>query len=139
VDYASQPSRAVISFCAVNNIPYEVKEIRIIKGENRTEDYLRINPMGQVPAMVDHDFVVCESHTILRYLATTKGAPAHWYPADPKQRAKVDQYLDWHHNFLRRGAAGLVFGKLFAPMILGKPFSDDELKLAEGILKRSLN
>jgi glutathione S-transferase len=123
----------------VNNIPYEVKETRIAKGENRAKDYLKINPMGQVPAMVEGDFVVCESHTILRYLATTKGAPAHWYPIDPKKRAMVDQYLDWHHGFLRRGAAGLVFGKLFAPMLLGKPASDDNLKLAEGLLKKSLN
>ena len=40
--------------------------------------------------MVEGDFVVCESHTILRYLATKKGVAAHWYPIDPKKRAMVD-------------------------------------------------
>ena len=88
--------------------------------------------------MVEGDFVVCESHTILRYLATKKGVAAHWYPIDPKKRAMVDQYLDWHHSFLRRGAAGLVFGKLFAPMLLGKAAPDEDLKFAEGVLKKSL-
>jgi hypothetical protein len=39
---------------------------------------------------------------------------------------------------LRRGAAGLVFGKLFAPMLLGKAASDEDMKLAEDLLKKSL-
>ena len=64
-------------------------------------------------------WVLAESHAIMKYLATTRGVPDHWYPAEPKLRARVDQYLDWHHNFLRVGAARSVFLKLFQPMLTG--------------------
>ena len=31
--------------------------------------------------------------------------PDHWYPTNPERRAKVDEYLDWHHTNTRAGAA----------------------------------
>jgi hypothetical protein len=37
-----------------------------------------------------------------------------------KKRAKVDEYLDWHHNGLRLGAGGYFFRKYVSP-ITGKP------------------
>ena len=40
--------------------------------------------------------------------------PANRYPVAPRQRARVDAALDWHHATLRRGAAALVFQRLFA-------------------------
>ena len=49
-----------------------------------------------------------ESHTIMRYIHETRGTPDHWYPKDPRKRAKVDEYLDWHHNNLRLGAGGFM-------------------------------
>src|SRR5258706_7724637 len=47
-----------------------------------------------VPVLVAGDSVIWESHTILRYLAAKNG-PETYYPSDLKQRAVVDQWLDW--------------------------------------------
>ena len=41
----------------------------------------------------------------MRYLVSKYNLPDHWYPANPERRAKVDEYLDWHHTNTRAGAA----------------------------------
>jgi glutathione S-transferase len=64
-------------------------------GKNREPEYLAMNPNGRVPTLVDGDFVLWESNSIMRYLtlAYRKGSPI--YPEDPKRRAGVDRWLDW--------------------------------------------
>lgn len=46
-------------------------------------------------------FILSESHAILRYLQKSRKCADHWYPEDIKKRSMVDQYLDWHHTFIR--------------------------------------
>ena len=124
----SQPSRAVLAFCLANNIPHEVKQVRIGKGENTTEEFLRINPYGTVPAIQHGDMYLAESHAILAYLATVYPVAANWYPTDPKIRANIDSYLHWHHNNTRFGLAGFIFRKYFLPMMTGKRTLSPELE-----------
>ena len=64
-------------------------------GRNCDPDYLAMNPNGRVPTLVDGDFVLWESNSILRYLvlAYREGSPI--YPQAPKRRASVDRWLDW--------------------------------------------
>lgn len=48
--------------------------------------YEKLNPFKQVPAMKDvsyGDFVLYESHAIMRYLHETRKCPDHWYPENP--------------------------------------------------------
>ena len=54
------------------------------------------------------DFIIGESHAIMRYLADTRGAADNWYPKDLKKRAMVDQYLDSHTGDLRAVIAGVI-------------------------------
>ena len=46
------------------------------------------------------------SAAIMRYLVSKYNLPDHWYPSNPECRARVDEYLDWHHTNTRAGAAG---------------------------------
>jgi len=110
----SQPSRSVEWFCQINNIPYEPKLVEVLKGEHRTPEYALINPMKKIPAIVDGDTAIFESHAILRYLAGTRKVTDHWYPQDLLKRTRVDQYLDWHHLGLRKPLSELVFMKYLA-------------------------
>jgi glutathione S-transferase len=49
--------------------PYELRLVRFDKGENRTPEFLAINPMGKLPTLIHRDVVVTESAAICAYLA----------------------------------------------------------------------
>ncbi|KAK8703264.1 hypothetical protein V6N13_021586 [Hibiscus sabdariffa] len=103
-DRMSQPARAVIIFCKLNGIDYEEVRVDISKLQHLTPEYSEINPMKQLPAIVDGRFKLFESHAILIYLACSyPGIPDHWYPADVCKRSEMHSVLDWHHSNLRRG------------------------------------
>jgi glutathione S-transferase len=53
---------------------YEPVAVDFAKGENRTEAFLKISPMGQVPALVDGEFNLAESMAICSYLIDTAGS-----------------------------------------------------------------
>jgi len=97
-----------------NNIPYKPIVIDLPKGEQKGEAYLKINPFGQVPAIVEGDFKLIQSTTILRYLSNSKPVAEHYYPKDAKARAKVDLFYDWFAancdkvNKQTRGYWGLI-------------------------------
>jgi len=62
----------------------------------RTDDgpELRQNPNGLAPVIVDRDFVLWESNSIIRYLANKWAAEA-LLPVEPRARAEVDRWIDW--------------------------------------------
>jgi glutathione S-transferase len=71
IDWNSQPSRAVVSFCKMAKIPYTIVETPIMSGANRSPEYAKINPDRKVPAMREPEtgYTLFESHAIMRYLA----------------------------------------------------------------------
>ena len=61
------------------NIPYEFVLLDLPAGEHQQPEYLAINPMGKVPAIVDGDFQLWESGAIILYLAEKYGiCPTIW-------------------------------------------------------------
>ena len=107
-DHFSMPSRAVITLLELNKINYELKEIRLSKKENKTDDYLKVNPFGYLPSIIDGDLKLFESHTIMRYICRSRNLADHWYPKNPKEAAPVDMYLDWHPTATRKMHVGLA-------------------------------
>jgi len=74
-------------------LPYEVHYLQLGKQEQKTDWFLKINPNGRIPAIVDReedDFAVFESGAILIYLAEKTGK---LMPADVKGRSRVIQWL----------------------------------------------
>jgi GST-like protein len=74
-------------------IPYETKIVRLDKLDQKQEPFLRINPNGRIPAIVDRDagdFPVFESGAILLYLAEKSGK---FLPTDVKGRSRAVQWL----------------------------------------------
>ena len=71
---------------------FEAVRIDTAGGQQRTPDYLAINPKGRVPAFADGDFVVTENPAILRYIAVTHPDKALW-PADPRGEARCAEWL----------------------------------------------
>ncbi|MGH6701863.1 MAG: glutathione S-transferase family protein [Bradyrhizobium sp.] len=64
-------------------------------GRNQEPDYLAMNPNGRIPTLVDGDFVLWESNSIMRYLALAYRPQSTLYPSAPRRRAAVDRWLDW--------------------------------------------
>lgn len=70
-------------------VPYEFVLLDIQGGANLEPEFLAINPMGKVPAIVDGDFKLWESGAILIYLAEKYGK----MPASLEQRATILQWV----------------------------------------------
>ncbi|WP_458762690.1 glutathione S-transferase family protein [Cupriavidus basilensis] len=61
-----------------------------------TAEFLALNPNAMVPVLDDDGFVLWESNTIIRYLASQYGnGDGAIYPAAARERARVDQWMDW--------------------------------------------
>ena len=108
----SMTSRPVRLFIADNKIDVEEQVVDLMTGEHLKDPYASINPNCMVPMLEDGDFRLTESSAILKYLADKIGSPA--YPKDLKQRAKVNEVMDWlNTNFYRDYAYGLCYPQVF--------------------------
>jgi len=87
-------------------LAYEVRRIDLAGGEQKQPWFLKINPNGRIPAIVDHDagdFPVFESGAILVYLAEKTGR---LMPVDAKGRSLVMQWL-----MFQMGGLGPMMGQ----------------------------
>jgi glutathione S-transferase len=80
------------------NLKYQRIDAGMEHGVVKTPDYRKMNPNSLVPTIDDDGFVLWESHAIVRYLAAKHGAGTLW-PADLKQRADSDRWMDWAFTF----------------------------------------
>jgi len=77
------------------DLPFRRIDAGMQYGRNTEADYLAMNPNGRVPTLVDGDYVLWESNSIMRYLCMAYGADHPIYPAAPRRRAAIDRWLDW--------------------------------------------
>lgn len=74
--------------------PYELKPVLLAKGEQRTEEYKKINPRGKVPALSIDGKVLVENTAILTYLAR-RFPEKKLLPADPAEEARCIATMCW--------------------------------------------
>ncbi len=72
----------------LKGIPFDVESMDLVKGDQFSDAYRKINPQMVVPALVDGDTVLTQSMAILEYLDETHPEPP-LLPADPVGRARV--------------------------------------------------
>jgi GST-like protein len=87
-------------------LPYKVRRIDFDKREQKEPWYLKINPNGRIPTIVDHDdggFAVFESGALMIYLAEKAGK---LLPTDVKGRSLVIQWL-----MFQMGGIGPMMGQ----------------------------
>lgn len=101
-------------------VKYEYQFVNLGKGEHKSEAFLKINPVGKVPALKHNDFCMFESGAICRYIANAENSSL--YPDDKIERAVADQWLDFFSNHLGRWLSVLFFEKsLKSKMGMGEP------------------
>jgi len=78
---------------------FELRQVNRQQGEHKSPDYLKLNPNGLIPVLVDGDLVVYETAAILMHLADTHPgfAPA---PGTP-ERAQYYKWMVWLTNTLQ--------------------------------------
>ena len=91
-------------FLSMIELEYEKIKINANAGENRTPEFLMLNPRGQVPVIDDDGHILWDSTAILVYLAATYGNES-WLPREPYEQAQVMQWLALEQNEGRYGLA----------------------------------
>jgi glutathione S-transferase len=99
--YGGSRSRASIVqwYLEEIGVPYEFILLDLQAGEHRNPEYLSINPMGKVPAIVDGDFKLWESGAILLYLAEKYGK----MPSSLEEKSVVTQWVLFGNSTLATG------------------------------------
>ncbi len=86
--------RKVLWTCDELSLPYAREDWGLGFKSTKDPAFLKLNPAGLVPVLIDGDFVLRESNTIVRYLIN-KNNRTDLLPTGAKERARVDQWLDW--------------------------------------------
>ncbi|MEW5684934.1 MAG: glutathione S-transferase N-terminal domain-containing protein [Pseudomonadota bacterium] len=104
-------------------LPYEPHLVDFGKDDQKTPEFLSLNPNGKIPAILDPDgpggkpLALFESGAILHYLAEKTGK---LLPADPAQRYQTLQWVWW-----QVGGPGPMFGQLgFFHKFAGREYED---------------
>lgn len=110
-------------------LPYEERTIDIPGGEGSSDSFTSLNPLGQVPTLVDGERVIRDAQAILIYLAGRSGEGL-WWPEAPLQQALVAQWLSFAANEIHHGPnlARLHF-------LLGVPV---DLPAAQNVARRTM-
>ncbi|CAB3746413.1 glutathione S-transferase family protein [Paraburkholderia solisilvae] len=97
-------------------IPHELVEVNLATAEHKSPEFLKLNPFGQVPVLVDGDTVIADSNAILVYVAR-KFDKTGWLPQTATGEAAVQRWLSVAAGEIAYGpcAARLVtvFGRQF--------------------------
>ncbi len=93
-------------------LDYEWVRVDLMKGEQRSPEFLQLNPFGQVPVLVEGDTTLADAQAILFYLAARRG-DGQWFPSDPVDQAKVVRWLSTAAGEVRQGPESARLHHLF--------------------------
>lgn len=139
----SFPSLSPVLAAEAMGADYEKVVVNLQEGEQKSPEYLAINPYGRVPAMTDGDFKMSESEAIMRYIARREKSDL--YPDDLQAQAKVDQWMDYVNHHVRSPIARVQFNRVVAKLMgaetdeasvqTGLKFLENNLPVVEETLK----
>jgi len=123
--------RRVRLTAAVLGLELEEKLLDFAKGEHKSPEFLALNPNGAVPTLVDGDFVLTESRSIMQYLASKK-PEAGLLPRDEAARADVTRWQFWDSSHFSPQLGTLAFEKMIKGLMgLGEP---DNAKINDALV-----
>jgi glutathione S-transferase len=126
----SSNSRRVLLTAHHLGLNLELVVVDLSRGEHKTPEYLRLNPNGKIPILVDRGFHLWESHAIMQYLAD-KSLEQDIYPQDVSARADVNRWLFWSASHFAP-AAGFIIRERVSKRIVGGSGAPDPLEIARG-------
>jgi glutathione S-transferase len=92
---------------------YEILPLDMSKREHKSDSFLKLNPNGKVPCLIDGDFILWESLAITYYLAE-KYKPE-LLGSSPEKKAKIQQWSLWALTELQPPLVDLIIQTMFTP------------------------
>jgi len=125
--YFPSPNPQKVKFAMLEiGLDCEMVPVDLTKGEQRTPQFLALNPTGRVPVLVDGDLTLWESHAIIAYLGDKTGKK---WPTTAAGRADALRWLFYLSTHIGPPTVDLVFNRL-AVRLRGLP--GDEAAIARG-------
>jgi glutathione S-transferase len=98
----------------VKGIDYLQRRLDNSKGEQKSPEFLKVNPRGLVPVLTEDDFTVCDTLAILSYLDATNPSPP-LFGKSPRETARIWQAISECDGNLRQ-----PIGNISRPLFRGK-------------------
>lgn len=87
---------------AMLQIPYKTEKVNVHPGnDHELPAFLALNPLGQIPVLVQDDLALRDPQAILTYLALKYDAGHTWLPEDAENAARVAMWLAFAGNNLK--------------------------------------
>lgn len=123
--------RKVLVALALKKLPFEQIQQMPYSGD---PDFLKISPLGKIPALQDDDLNICDSTVICEYLEDAY--PNHAiYPTDPQTKAKARWIEELAGSKVTEFASGIFFQRFMRPMFLNQETDED---LVQKIIEKHL-
>ncbi|PWV95525.1 glutathione S-transferase [Hoeflea marina] len=126
-DPGSGSRRRVVSAAAIMGVEIELVTVDLFKGESHTPEFLKLNPHGLTPVMVDGDVVLYEASAINIYLAEKAGSDL--LGSSPAERYQILQWMFWSGEQWRTFAT-LTFDERITKRFMGQPEDRSIVQLA---------
>ena len=89
----SPPARLAWLTAKIYNVPTEIIQVDLSKGEHLEKNFVQMNPKHEVPVFDHEGKIITESREIAKYFHENFNQDFHfndhWYPSDQEERAKV--------------------------------------------------
>ncbi len=108
-DYPDCPfAKKVRIVLAEKELEFDTVIVDLSRGQQRGEDFLRLNPFGKVPVLIDEETVIYESSIICEYLNDEYPHPPDLLPEDSGERARVRLMADFADRAFTLPAMAIV-------------------------------
>jgi glutathione S-transferase len=103
-------------------VPFTARAMDFHPGrEHKSEWFLKLNPLGQLPVLEDDGLLLREALAILVYLASRYDASGHWYPRhDAAALGRITQWLGFAESLTATAAAARLHDTMFADVDIGR-------------------
>ncbi|CAK9269457.1 unnamed protein product [Sphagnum jensenii] len=127
--YSANVTRVLTTLAEKNVDDYQMVPIDLLTGANKTPEYLKLQPFGQIPAFQDGDFTLYESRAIARYISDKyEGQGTALFGKTVRDKALVNQWLEVESQNYNPCVWKIVFECVFSQMFEGRPTNEAVVK-----------
>ena len=87
---------------ALLGLEYELVPVDLMAGEHKSPEFLQLNPLGQIPVLIDGDEIIADAQAILVYLARQYGDRT-WLPTEAESLSRIVRWLSTSAGEIRQG------------------------------------